>query len=165
MTYDAVKTLSFLYVAQEELRESSEFAGILLNSGLLEQHTEEPSAEHRALDLALVVSYARLFGSNFGYGRVEENKKRALAVLNPDEANLHAAIMKLRDREYAHSDAEANDIEVHMDDMFLYSKRIVRWPLGIDQVRQLAIMSEKLMASFHSQSDELRQSLLGGKSE
>lgn len=165
MTFDAVKTLSFLYVAREELRESREFANVLLKSGLLEQHTEDPSAKHRALDLALVVSYARPFGSNFGYGRVEENKKRALAVLNPDETNLHALVMRLRDREYAHSDAEANDVEVHMDDMFLYSKRIVRWPLGIDQVRQLAVMTDKLVVSFDLQSEELRQFLVSCKSE
>lgn len=157
---DTQQILAFTYIAIDELSEAHQYANALLKSGLLQEHSEDCSPAHRALDLALIVSYARPFTKCRGYGHVKPARDKALTSLSPDELELHKRIMSARDKEYAHSDADANDIIVFTDGIFQYGKRLIRSPLTATQVNQLSTMINKLMKSFNTQSEEFRACLI-----
>jgi hypothetical protein len=60
----------------------------------------DAAVQQFALVTALVISYARPFGRNKGFGRFDV----ALAGFSPEEALMHDRLLHMRDTLYAHSD-------------------------------------------------------------
>ena len=154
------KRLSFLYIAREELIEARRYAAAQLKSEWFINGGQHESPEVKALDLSLIISYARPFKQNYGFGNVQDLLDEASKHFDSEETSLHDEIIALRDQEYAHSDAEANDVDIYLDDMFEYSKKVIRVPLDRTMVNHISQMVGKLVASFDKQINELRQELL-----
>jgi hypothetical protein len=148
--------LAFLYLAKEEFGETIRFAGALLNKEWVIDGGEHASLEVKALDIALVVTYSRPFKKNYGFGKVGHMLERAMQSYSDRQRELHAKIISARDREYAHADADANDVQVLFDDMFTFSKSVVREPLQSFEVKYLIEMCRELITSIDEQIAELR---------
>jgi hypothetical protein len=159
MSDENQKRLAFLYLAKEELGETVRFAGALLKKEWCIDGGEHSSPESKALDIALVITYSRPFKKNYGFGTVAPLMNRAMDNFTPNQLELHDRIINARDREYAHADAEANDIEVYFDDWFAFSKCVTREPLQQFEIKSLIEMCRILIVSIDEQINEIRSTL------
>jgi hypothetical protein len=157
--------LAFLYLAKEEFSEAIRFAGALLNKNWVIDGGEHASPEVKALDIALVVTYTRPFKKNYGFGKVKPLLERAMHSYSNQKYELHNRIINIRDHEYAHADSEANDVQVHFDEMFEFSKRVTREPLQPFDIRVLIEMCRNLIASIDEQIEECRSALNNANSD
>jgi hypothetical protein len=159
MSDENQKRLAFLYLAKEEFGEAIKFAGALLKKKWFVDGGEHSSYEARALDIAIVITYSRPFKKNYGFGTVDLIMNRAMNKFTRSQRELHEIIINARDREYAHADAEANDIEVYFDDMFAFSKRVTREPIQQFEIKLLIEMCRILITSINEQINEVRITL------
>jgi len=151
--------LVFLYLAKEEFSEAIRFAGALLNKEWVIDGGEHASPEIRALDIALVVTYTRPFKKNYGFGEVKPKLDRAMRSYSNQKRELHNRFISMRDREYAHADSDAHDVQVHFDEMFEFSKLVTREPLQPFDIKVLIEMCRNLITSIDEQIEELRSEL------
>jgi hypothetical protein len=151
--------LAFLYLMSEELGETIRFAGALLKSDWVIDGAEHSSLEVKALDLAVVISYSRPFKKNYGFDHVRDDIDQLLSQYTPEQLELHKQIIDLRDREFAHADADAQDITVYLDGLFMFMKRVTRKPLERQKVQQLIEMIRLLLNSINKQIEAIRSIL------
>ena len=159
MTNEKEQHLAFLYLAKEEFGEAIRFAGALQKKEHVIDGGEHASPVAKALDLALVITYARPFKKNYGYGTVSPLLDIAMRQFTADQRELHERIITARDEEYAHADAEVNDIQVYFDEMFTFSKCVTREPLQHFEINRLIEMCRTLTTSIDQQIQELRSVL------
>lgn len=150
------KHLAFLYLIKEEFGEAIRFAGALQNKEWFIDGGEHALPEVRALDIALVITYSRPFKKNYGFGKVTAILERAMKDFESMHHELHNRIIIMRDREYAHADAEVNDVKVYFGDIFTFSKFVTREPLQRFEVLLLIDMCQMLIVSIDEQIKEHR---------
>ena len=155
---EAIKVqLAFLYVAREELSEARRFAGAILKRVHVTDGGEHSTLEAKALDIALIVTYARPFTRNYGFNQVSIILSQAVQQLSTEQTEIHIRAIQLRDREYAHMDAQPLDVQVHFDNMFEFSKAVTREPLDPEFLDGIIRTAGILLEFINRQIDILRQ--------
>jgi len=151
-----------LWLSRIDLEEAKATIEEVLKSNLPFPRRKEPSALLTALTTALVVSYARPFVSSRGQSAVAERTVPGslLRVLTFRERELHDALINMRNREVAHSDADVIDLSI---DLFPGGDggicRVARHPLRRIELRALHRMIEKLTVEIERRCEELRKEL------
>jgi hypothetical protein len=137
-----------LILSEWDLLEAQTYAGEIL--GAATTGAIAGTYTRRALNVALVVVYARAFKKNRppSAGAVAEKlPDDVIDVLNADEKSLHEQVLTIRDREIAHSDPDARQLQVPYSTELEATIPMGRAPtvLPHDQVDRLGAMIEKLL--------------------
>ena len=158
----AVRLYRRLWISSNDLHEAKATIEEILRSNLPFPRSKEPSPLHIALTTALVVSYARPFVNSRGHSAVAERTVPGtlLRVLTSREREFHDALIDIRNREIAHSDADVLDLSIR-----LYPEgdsgisRVPRHPLRRVELHALNRILEKLTDEIERHCEELRKQL------
>jgi hypothetical protein len=114
-----------------------------------------------ALNTALVVSYARPFVSSRGTSVAEKAIPGSLLrAFNSKEREFHELLIRLRNREVAHTDADYIELSIEVfegGDGGIF--KATREPLRRPALRALLRMIAKLEESIENRCEELRGQL------
>lgn len=151
-----------LYLARIDLEEAKAAVTELLDRRIPLPRSKPPSALLLSLTTGLVVAYARSFIHTRGQSVVAERAVPGslLRGLTARERELHEALLDLRNKEVAHSDAEILDISIrlHVDgDGAIF--RNIRAPFSMATLRAVLHLVEKLESALDQRCEELRTEL------
>ncbi len=134
--------LPYLYLLRIEFWEVNDFINILKNYQPFVLDVRESTPVQNALNIAVVVSYARNFKKSLGYSSYNLINDELIKSFSTEERKFHQIVIEWRDQEYAHSDALQNDIQIDEDGG--YSRRVVRQLLEKGQLDMLKVMVNKI---------------------
>jgi hypothetical protein len=104
----AIRVLPRRRVDRIDLIKAKKFAAHILNKGW---PTKKPNLVHDAFNIALIVSYVKPFSSRRDLERCNESRLdddvEITNILDEEERKLHCRIKELRNRSFAHSDAQS----------------------------------------------------------
>lgn len=104
-----------LHLSKDDLSEAKEFVDYILEQ---QSANKLNRTELKALTTALVVAYSRPFKKNKSDSRFPADpilSNDFLANFSDKENNLHKKVLSLRDREFAHTDAEPKQLKMRED--------------------------------------------------
>jgi hypothetical protein len=151
-----------LWLSRIDLDEAKATVEEILGSNLPFPRRKNPSPLLTALTTALVVSYARPFVSSRGQSTVAERTVPGslLRVLTSNERALHEAIIDMRNREVAHSDADVLEMSI---ELFPEGDggicRAARHPFRRIDLRAVLHIIDKLTVEIECRCNELRNAL------
>ena len=153
-----------LYLARIDVDEAKAAVDELLSRRIPLPRRNLPSALLMSLTTALVVAYARPFVNSRGQSEVADKSVPGvlLRVFSRGERELHDAILDMRNKEMAHSDAENLEISIKLidgGDVGIF--RNMRRPFQRRALRAISRMLEKLEKAIDQRCDELRTVLPG----
>lgn len=134
--------LPYLYLLRSEFWEVNDFINNLKSYQPFILDVRESTPIQNALNIAVVVSYARNFKKSLGYSNYNLINEEIIKSFSTKEKEFHQIVIDWRDQEYAHSDALPNDIQLDEDGG--YSRRVVRQLLEKDQLDMLKVMVNKI---------------------
>lgn len=143
--------LSYVYLLQSEFQEVNILINELKNYEPFKLDVRVATPTQNALNIAVVISYARNFKRSYGFNNIEEINTLLRKDFNDEEYKLHKRIITERDKEFAHSDASANDIQIYYEDFFSHSRKTVRQLLEIGELLLLQKMVSKIRAEIENQ--------------
>src|ERR1035437_9625467 len=120
---DKSQLLAYLYMIKSEFIEVNKFISTLKFYEPFKLDVRESTPIQNALNIAVVISYARNFKVSRGFNKVKDANKRLISIFNDEEIVLHDKLIDDRDKEFAHSDAVVNDIQIYTEGLFRYSRR------------------------------------------
>ena len=104
-----------LVISYHDLAEARTFLNRLAGLNGEQPPPQEDSIQLDALRVALVVSYSRPFSGNRSLPGVASTlPNRFLEKLTEHERDLHERLIRLRNKEFAHSDPDSADVKVSM---------------------------------------------------
>ncbi len=151
-----------LYLARIDLDEAKATVEELLTRRIPLPRGKPPSGLLMALTTALVVSYARPFVNSRGQSEVAEKAVPGtlLRILTSGERELHEALLDIRNKEVAHSDAEILEISITLyEDGDGAIFRNARAPFQRRTLQAIHRMIKKLEQALDQRCTELRTEL------
>ena len=150
-----------LWLARLDLEEAKSVADELLARKIPLPRSKQPSGLLLGLNTALLVAYARPFVSSRGASVAERAVPGSLLrVLTSDERQFHEALIDVRNKEVAHSDADYVELSIELydggDGGIL---RATRQPLRRVAIRALSRMIDKIDREIEDRCEELRTKL------
>ena len=150
-----------LWLTRIDLEETRETVNELIRRKLPLPRRQRPSPLLQSLTAALVVNYARPFVTSRGQSIAEKSVPGScLRVLTSDERKSHEALIDIRNRQVAHSDADVLEISI---EVFPEGDggvcRVVRSPFRQSELRQIRRMVVKLEAEIERNCETLRPHL------
>lgn len=143
---------------------ADQFAALLEKS--LEEERQAPPQEvnETALTIAAVVSYARPFSGNYDTPHTTGNfrKEHLQTALDESDLELHNRLMDLRNRDFAHSDAEVKDLSIAFRESpdgktSIPVSRNAMQPLSKRDTRHLREVLSKLMRKADRERSHLEE--------
>src|ERR1044071_849943 len=163
--------LKRLVISFHDLTEARQFLNKLLGLNAEAPPAAGDTLVRKALETALVVSYARPFSGNRGAPDVTRDMPdELLSDLTPEQRRVHDHIVELRNKEFAHSDAERSDVNVFVgrwaDGRPLASpvSNVTRAPLRIDELRTLDTLFEHWHVQIYDEMRRIESGLTPGES-
>lgn len=150
-----------LWLTRIDLEETRETIDELIGRKLPLPRRQRPSPLLQSLTAALVVNYARPFVTSRGHSVADRAVPGScLRVLTSDERKTHDALIDIRNRQVAHSDADILEIliEVFPDGDGGICK-VTRSPFRQSELRQIRRIVTKLEAEIERNCEELRPHL------
>ena len=140
--------LSRLNIFLFDFNQARRFSGYILRRKLHAVKNPHAKAKlvHAAFNTSLIVSYSRPFHKSNDTAGVRVSLRKAVqAVLTDgDEIALHNRVIDMRDQTFAHSDAEAHEIEgFNYDGSTVQIYKFAFAPLTRDETRLLSTMIKK----------------------
>lgn len=147
-----------LWLTRIDLEETRGTVDELISRKLPLPRRQKPSPLLQSLTTALVVNYARPFITSRGQSIAEKAVPGScLRVLTADERKSHEALIDIRNREVAHSDADILEISI---EVFPQGDggvcRVARSPFRQSELRQIRRMVNKLEAEIERSCEMLR---------
>ena|ERR1035437_6731231 len=136
--------LSYVYMLEIEFREVNAFINELKNYRPFILDVRESTKTQNALNIAVIISYARNFKTSYGFNNIKDVADVLIQDFTKQELKFHKKIVTLRDKEFAHSDASSNDIQIYTDNFFSYSRKVVRELLEKEELEMLSKMVGKI---------------------
>ena len=137
----AITVLPRRRVDRIDLIKAQEFAAHILKKGW---SNKKPNLVHDAFNIALIVSYVKPFSSRRDLEERNESRLddqvEITNVLNEEERKLHCRIKELRNRSFAHSDAQSVLIKG-----FDYSKDFCLMKLELNLPRKEVELLQKMI--------------------
>jgi len=151
-----------LYIARIDLEEARATAEDLLARRIALPRSKPPNALLMAMNTALVVSYARSFVQSRGQSDVAEKAVPGVLLRNltAREREMHEALITMRNKEVAHSDADVLDMSLDLfetGDGAIF--RSAREPFRRQVLRSILKLIRKLEDALHHRCEELRKEL------
>lgn len=151
-----------LYIARIDLEEARATVDDLLARRIAIPRSKPPSALLLAMNTALVVAYARPFVQSRGQSETAEKTVPGILLrgLTAREREIHDALIVMRNKEIAHSDADVLDMSLDLFEdgdgaIFKSSREPFRRPV----LRSIARLVGKLECALLHRCDELRLEL------
>lgn len=150
-----------LWLTRIDLEETRETIDELIRRKLPLPRRKKPSPLLQSLTTALVVNYARPFVTSRGQSIAEKTVPGScLRVFTADERKSHEALIDIRNRQVAHSDADILDISIEVfPDGDGGVCRAVRSPFRQSELQHLRRIVTKLEAEIERNCEELRPHL------
>lgn len=150
-----------LWLTRIDLEETRETIDELIRRKLPLPRRQRPSPLLQSLTTALVVNYARPFVTSRGQSIAEKAiPGYCLRVLSADERKSHEALIDIRNRQVAHSDADILDISIEVfPDGDGGICRVARSPFRQTELKQIRRIITKLEAEIERNCEELRNHL------
>jgi len=146
----AITVLPRRRVDRIDLIKAQEFAAHILKKGW---SNKKPNLVHDAFNIALIVSYVKPFSSRRDLEERNESRLddqvEITNVLNEEERKLHCRIKELRNRSFAHSDAQSVLIKG-----FDYSKDFCLMKLELNLPRKEVELLQKMIDKWIKYLDE-----------
>lgn len=148
-----------LWLARIDLEEAAATIEAIIRQNIRLPRRERPSPLLMALTTSLVVSYARPFVNSRGQSALAEKSVPGslLRILTKYQRSFHDAILDIRHREVAHSDADAMQLSLHLqfdgESAVLF---VTREPFRRADLRELQRMIRKLLREIGHLCQELR---------
>lgn len=159
------KLLKRLVISHQDLDHARRYAELIIDMGLHNSEKERDRYLHRGLNVALVVSYWRPFSDNEGSADTHPKlPDRFISGYSKAERALHKEACNLRNKAFAHSDAEAHGVLVHVRE-FLGSKTAIPigWnahiPLPEERTQQLLGMINQLLGRISEEQIRIQKLL------
>lgn len=150
-----------LWLARIDLQEAKSVAGELLERKIPLPRSNLPSGLLLGLNTALVVAYARPFVGSRGTSVAERAVPGLLLrVLTSQEREFHQAVLEMRIKEVAHSDAGILELVIELydgGDGGILSA--TRQPMRLPAIRALARMIDKIDREIDEKCEVLRAKL------
>lgn len=143
--------LSDLYLLQSEFQEVNALINELKQYDPYEPDVRLAAPTQNALNIAVVISYARNFKRSYGFDNTEEINTQLRQGFTKEENELHKRIITERDKEFAHSDASVNDIQIYSEGIFSHSRKSVRQLLEKKELMILQKMVSKIREEIDKQ--------------
>jgi len=143
--------LSYVYLLESEFEEVNILINELKNYEPFILDVRDATPTQNSLNIAVVISYARNFKRSYGFNNIEEINTLLKKDFTDEENKLHKKIITERDKEFAHSDASANDIQIYYDNYFSHSRKTVRQLLEKNELFLLQTMVSKIRAEIDNQ--------------
>jgi hypothetical protein len=151
-----INLLSYLYLIRNEFWEVNDFINTLKEHKPFSFDVRESTPIQNALNIAVVISYARNFKKNRGFIKIDGINAELIKSFTDAEKELHKKIIDWRDQEYAHSDASQNDIQIYGASS--YSRKVVRQLFEKVQLDLLKLMVNKIREQIEAQIRSLSKS-------
>lgn len=145
--------LPYLYLLRNEFWEVNDFINTLKSYEPFVLDIRESTQIQNALNIAIVISYARNFKKSYGFNN--NISSELIKYFSDEENELHKKVIEWRDQEYAHSDSLPNDIQIYIDGG--YSRRVVRQLLEMNQLEMLKVMVNKIREEIEIQIKSLNK--------
>lgn len=150
-----------LWLSRIDLEEANDIASELLERKIPLPRSKPMSGVLLALNTALVVSYARPFVSSRGTSVAEKALPGSLLrAFTSGERDFHEHLIRLRNREAAHTDADFLELSIEVfegGDGGIF--RATREPLRRPAIRALLRMIKKLEVGIEHRCEGLRLTL------
>lgn len=143
--------LSYLYLLQSEFQEVNVLINELKQYDPYELDVRLATPTQNALNIAVVISYSRNFKRSHGFDNTEEINSQLRLGFTKKENELHKRIITERDKEFAHSDASVNDIQIYSEGIFSHSRKTVRQLLEKKELMILQKMVSKIREEIEKQ--------------
>jgi len=147
--------LSYLYMCSTEFDEVNELILELKNCSPYHNDVTECNTIQIALNIAVVISYSRNFTNNYGFFNTKDINKFLIQCYTKAEVKLHKIVLEKRNKEFAHSDASANNIQIFSEGDFLFGINRLRQPLEFNDLDLLHKMVFKLREEVERQIGNL----------
>ena len=151
-----------LYISRIDLEEARATAEDLLARRIALPRSKPPSALLMAMNVALVVSYARPFVHSRGRSEIAEKSVPGILLrdLTSREREMHDALITMRNTEVAHSDADILEMSLEVFEggdgaIFKSAREPFRRPV----LRAILKLIEKLENAVHQRCEELTREL------
>jgi hypothetical protein len=158
-----------LIISDQDLSHARKYAQLILELDLHGSSGDKNVYLHRGLNVALVVSYWRPFSDNEGsLDTLPRLPDGFIAMYSPEGKALHDQLKSLRNRAFAHSDATAHGVRVHIKE-FLGAKAAwpMSWnahvPLTLERTKQLLDMIEQLLVRIAEETVRIQRLLPAGE--
>lgn len=148
--------LSYLYMLQSEFQEVNILINELKNYEPFKLDVREATPTQNAFNIAVVISYVRNFKRSYGFNSIEEVNTQLKKDFTKEEYDLHQRMITERDKEFAHSDASVNDIQIYNEGFFSHSRRTVRQLLEKQELLKLQEMVTKIRKEVDNQIKYLK---------
>ena len=155
----ALRLYRRLYLSRGDLEEAKATVDELLRARIPLPRSKPPSPLLMSLTTALVVAYARPFVHSRGQSNFAEKSAPGslLKVLSSAEREAHEYLLRVRNREVAHSDAESSEIYLKLyPDGHGAILRVARSPFLRKELWTVHRMITKLEAEVDRRCEELR---------
>ena len=136
--------LKFLHLLSAEFDELVDVTSTLRRYKNFAPDSSDADTFQNALNLNVVISYARNFTECKGFNDIKGIRKALKKNFSKEEKELHKSIMDLRNEAYAHSDSKAHDIQIIDDEFFTFSKLVPRQQLSQEVLELLSGMVVKI---------------------
>jgi hypothetical protein len=151
-----------LWIARGDFDEASATIQQIIGFDLRRPPKGESNPLLVMLTVALVISYARPFVNSRGEASIADRTVPGslLRVLNSADRGLHHHLLRMRNQEIAHSDAEMLELSLKLvvgGDIGI--ERLPRNPLYRAELYQLRRMISRLIGEIDRLCDSLRQNL------
>jgi hypothetical protein len=158
-----------LVITSFDFGEARQFLAVLRKT-IADEKTEDPAILRKAIETALVIAYIRPFSGNQSASDVASSPpNRILKSYSREERALHDRLLGLRNTEFAHADAEAAQVKVHISMMRLVQftlpvSRALRVPLSEGELELIETMLSKLHVAVYDEMRAIEQQLTFSKS-
>lgn len=150
------KQFNRVYISLKDMEQCVEFATLAA--------TSLDFAVQRGLITAAIVSYARPFSGNEDHERATACPPFSMKTcLTPDEQELHARLVAIRNAAIAHSDFERNPMRLisYEGSSFLVASRLYDPLLELPHIDKIRSLAEKGKYIFHDKLTKLLRALDG----
>ena len=147
--------LSYHYILEQEFQEVNDLINELKKYEPFKLDVREATPTQNALNIAVIISYARNFKKNYGFYSIEEINAQLKQNFSEVENALHKKIITERDKEFAHSDASINDIKIYSEGPFSHSGRTLRQLLEKKDLIILQNMISKIREEINDQINNI----------
>ena len=141
--------LKRLMISEDDLLQAKKFINFVLEKELYNCKNEEDELILLAFSTAVIVSYSRPFKNNVAKSLLES----FLDSLTENELKIHNRFIKMRDKEYAHSDAVSYSPEFYGD--FLVTRNPFN-PLEEKEFIALNKIIEKLLSEIITKRQSIK---------
>jgi len=141
---------------RSEFEEVNDLINTLKNYEQFELDVRNSTPTQNALNIAVVISYARNFKRSIGFYNFREINTKLIQDFDNEETELHEKIQRDRDKEFAHSDASSHDIQIYSKGLYSHSAKTVRQLLEKGELNMLSQMVDKIRKQIDVQISYLK---------